>query len=78
VVRRLVEHEEVGARGDDRRQGEPPPLPAREHGDLLLLLRVAREEELAEQVLRLGPGEPGHRDRAVEHRSALVELDLVL
>ena len=78
VVRRLVEDEEVRARGDDDGEREPPPLPAREHRDRLLLLRVAGEEELAEQVLGLRPGEPGHRDGAVEHRAALVELDVVL
>ncbi len=30
VVRRLVEHEEVRAGGDDEREREPPPLAARE------------------------------------------------
>ena len=29
-------------------------------------------------MLRLRPGEPGHRDRAVEHGSPLVELHVVL
>ena len=78
MVRRLVEDEEVGARGDDHRERESPPLAAREHGDLLLLLGVAREEELAQEVLRLGTCESRHRDGAVEHGAALVELDVVL
>ena len=41
VVRGLVEHEQVGAAGDERREREPPPLAAREHADLAvdLLLR---------------------------------------
>ena len=60
------------------RERQPPPLAAGQHRHLLLLLGVAREEELAEQVLRLRPGQPGHRDGAVEHRAALVELHLVL
>ncbi len=53
VVRRLVEHEEVRARGDDDREREPAPLAAREHRDRLLVLVPAGEEEAAEQVLRV-------------------------
>ena len=33
VVRRLVEHEEVRAGGDEQREREPPPLPSRERRD---------------------------------------------
>ena len=78
MVRRLVEHEQVRARGDDDGERQPPPLAAREHRHLLLVLGIAGEEEPAEQLLRLRAGEAGHRDRAVEHRAALVELDVVL
>ena len=53
VVRRLVEHEEVRARGDDEREREPAALAARERRDRLLVRLPAREEEAAEQVLRL-------------------------
>ena len=53
MVRRLVEHEEVRARRDGDREREPPPLAARQHGDRLLVLVPAGEEELAEQVLRI-------------------------
>ena len=53
-------------------------LAAREHGDRLLVLVPAREEEPAEQGLRLGPLQPGAAHRRVEHRAALVELRLVL
>ena len=34
VVRGLVEHEQVGAAGDERREREPPALAAREHATL--------------------------------------------
>ncbi len=78
MVRRLVEHEEVGSRRDDHGERQPAALAAREHRDLLLLGRVAREQELAEKVLGLGPRETRHGDGAVEHGAALVELDIVL
>ena len=74
----LVEDEQVGARRDDDRERQPPALASGEHRDLFLLRRVARKEELPEQALRLGAGEPGHRDGTVEHRTSLVELRLVL
>ena len=61
VVRRLVEDEEVRAGRDHDRQRQPPPLAAREHRDRLLVLLPAGEEEAAEQVLRLGPVQPGRR-----------------
>ena len=78
VVRRLVEHQEVRARRDDDREREPAPLASREHLDRLLVLGPAREEELPEQLLRLRSLEPGHRLHALEHRAAVVELDLLL
>ncbi len=53
VVGRLVEDEEVRARGDGDREREPPSLAAREDGDLLLVRVPAGEEEAAEQVLRV-------------------------
>ena len=46
--------------------------------DALLVSFPAREEEAPEERLRLGPVQPGRGDRGVEHRAALVELDLVL
>ena len=61
VVRRLVEHEEVRARGDDVREREPAPLAAREHRDRLLVLVPAGEEEAAEQRLRLRRAEGSSR-----------------
>ena len=78
MVRRLVEHEEVRARGDDDREREPAPLAAREHGDRLLVLVPAGEEELAEQRLRLRRAQPGHACAHWSTRAALVELDLLL
>ncbi len=79
VVRRLVEHEEVRARGDDDREREPAPLAAREHRDRLLVLRVAGEEELAEQrSAPAGAARPVIATAQSSTRAALVELDLVL
>ena len=78
MVRRLVEHEEVRAGRDHERQREPAPLAAGERRDGLLVRLPAGEEEAAEQVLRLGPRQPGRALCAVEHAAALVELDLVL
>ena len=45
----------VRARRDDDREREPAALAARQHRDRLLVLVPAREEEAAEQRLRLGP-----------------------
>ena len=78
VVRRLVEHEQVRAARDDEREREPPPLAAGERAHRLLVLLPAREEEPAEELLRLRAPQPGRGDRGVEHRAALVELRLVL
>ena len=78
VVRRLVEHEEVRARGDDEREREPSPLAAGERGDRLLVRLPAGEEEAAEQRLGLRPRQPRRALGAIEHAAALVELDLVL
>ena len=58
MVRRLVEDEQVRARGDDEREREPAPLAAREHRDLLLVGLPAREQEAPEEVLRLRPRQP--------------------
>ena len=67
------------APGRDRhREREPAPLAAREHRDRLLVLVPAGEEEPAEQVLRVGALEAGHRLHALEHRAARVELELLL
>ena len=78
VVRRLVEHEEVRARGDDVREREPAPLAAGENGDRLLVLVPAGEEEAAEQRLRLRPRKVCRALRRLEHGVPLVELDLLL
>src|SRR6185437_13752641 len=78
VVRRLVEHEEVRARGDDDREGEAAALAAGERDDRFLVRVPAGEEEAAEERLRLGPLEPGAGHRRLEHRPTLVELRLVL
>ena len=64
--------------GDDEREREPPALAAREHRDRPLVHLPAREEEPAEEVLRLRALEPGGVLRDGEHGPALVELDLVL
>src|SRR5262249_36284287 len=78
VVGRLVEQQEVRAGGDDQREREPPPLAAGELDDGLVLLLPAREEETAEQVLRLWALQAGGLLRAVEDAAGLVQLDLVL
>ena len=78
VVRRLVEDEEVRARGDEDGEAQPPPLPAREVAHLLHVRVPAGEEEAAEQRLRLRAVEAGHRLDAVEHAAALVQLEAVL
>ena len=78
VVGRLVEEEEVRARGHDQGEREPPSLAAGELDNRLVLLLPAGEEEATEQVLRLRPLEAGGLLRAVEHAPGLVELDLVL
>ena len=79
VVRRLVEDEEVRARGDDEREREPPPLAARERADRLLVLLPAREEEAAEQrSARRAAAGRSRRCAQSSTRAALVELDLVL
>ena len=70
VVRRLVEDEEVRARRDEQREREPPALTARERGDRALVRLPAREEEPAEERLRLRARQPGRRGGRVEHRSA--------
>src|SRR5204862_4213064 len=78
MVRRLVEDEEVRARGDRDGEREAPPLAAREHGDRLLVRVPAGEEEAAQEVLRVRAGEPRHRLDALEDRAARVELHLLL
>ena len=78
MVRRLVEQEQVRARGDDEREREPPALAAREHRDGPLMHLPAREEEPAEEVLRLWTLKPRGVLCDRKHRPALVELDLVL
>ena len=78
MVRRLVEDEEVRAARDRHRKREPPPLASGKHRDLLLVRVPAGEEEAAEQVLRVGPREAGHRLHALEDRAARVELHLLL
>ena len=55
MVRRLVEDEEVRAARDDECQREPPALAARQRGHRLLVRLPAGEQELAEQLLCLGP-----------------------
>ena len=64
MVGRLVEHEQVGARGDEQGEREPPALAAREHRNLLLVRLPAGEEEPAEQRLRLRALEAGCLGRA--------------
>ena len=53
MVGRLVEHQEVGARGDHPRQQQPSSLTTREDLNFLLDLR-ARKEEAAEQRAAIG------------------------
>ena len=78
VVRRLVEHEEVRAGGDDDREREPPPLATRDRYDRLLVLVPAGEEKAPEQGLCLRARQPRGALHRLEHRPPLVELDLVL
>ena len=78
MVRRLVEDEDIRSRGHDDREREPSPLPTGERRDGLLVLVPAREEEAAEEGLRLGPRQAGRGLGGFEHGAALVELDLVL
>src|SRR5207342_20905 len=78
MVRRLVEQEQVLARGDHEREREPAPLPSRERGDGPLVHLPPREEEPSEQILRLRTLEPGLVLDEREDRPALVEFDLVL
>ena len=78
VVRRLVEDEEVRARGDEDREAEPPPLAAGEVAHLLHVRLPAGEEEAAEERLRLRARETGHGLDAVEDAASLVQLEAVL
>ena len=68
VVGRLVEDQDVGAGGDEDRQREAPLLAA---GDVVeRFLHVgAGEEEAAEQVAGLLPGEPSLALGGLEHRA---------
>ena len=59
-------------------QREAPALAARQHGDRLLVLVPAGEEEAAEQRLRLRARETRRPLRRFEHRVPLVELHLLL
>jgi hypothetical protein len=77
VVRRLVEHEEVRARDDRARQGEPPPLAAGERGNRLLDV-LAREQEEAEQVARGRAGEAGAGRDRVERPIGVGQLERLL
>ncbi len=79
VVRRLVEHEQVGAARDDEREPQPAPLAARERASTGFSCASQPEKrKRAEQLLRLGAAQTRRGDRGVEHRAALVELGLVL
>ena len=73
VVRRLVEDQDVGARVDEDRQRQPPPLAAREPLDRLLG-RLAGEQELAEQRARLVRRQPRGALGGLEHAGGRVEL----
>ena len=78
MVRRLVDNEEVRARRNDERQCESPPLAAGQRDDGLLVLRPAREEKAAEQLLRVRPLQPRRPLHALQHRAARVQLQLLL
>src|SRR5919197_4118924 len=78
MVGRLVEEQEVRARGDDERKREPAPLAAGQLDDGLVLLLPAREEKAPEEVHSLRPLQSGRLLCAVEHAAGLVQLDLVL
>ena len=60
------------------REREPPALAAGEHRDGSLMHLPAREEETAEEVLRLGTLKPSGVLCDCENGPALIELDLVL
>ena len=68
VVRRLVEDQDVRARGDEDRQRQAPLLSAADVGELLLDL-VAGEEEAAEQVAGLLAAQAGAALDRVEDRA---------
>src|SRR6185436_11660007 len=78
MVRRLVEHEQVRAGGDDERERQAAPLAAREDRHLLLVRLPPREEETPEEVLGLRTRESRRRRRDVEDRAVLGQLRLVL
>src|SRR5512133_2903526 len=78
MVGRLVEQQEVRARGDDKCKREPPPLAAGQLDHGLVLLLPAREEEAPEEVHSLRPLQAGRFLCAVEHAAGLVQLNLVL
>ena len=78
VVRRLVEHEEVRAGGDEQRERQAPALAAGQRRHRPLVHVPAGEEEAAEERLGLRPLETGRALCAVEHAAALVELGSLL
>ena len=78
VVRRLVEDEQIRARGDKQREREPSPLAAGEDGDVALVHLPAGEEKPAEQMLCLGSPETRRSLRALQHGAGGRQLLLVL
>src|SRR6187402_1822332 len=78
MVRRLVEDEEVRARGDEDGEREAASLASGERGDRLLVRLPAGEEEAPEKRLSARPRQPGHRLHAVEDAPALVQVHLLL
>ena len=77
MVRRLVEHEQVGLARGETREGQTRTLAAREHADGAIHL-VASEEEPGQQVACILVVEAARRAHRLEHRRAARQLGLRL
>ena len=79
VVRRLVEHEQVRARGDDRRERQAAALAARQHADLALDLALREQEHAQDGAgLRLRQASPRAGSERLDDRQVIGQLARVL